>query len=62
MQLVLKCDTKAKITKQKTDKLDLIKIKTCVLQNTPIMKWKDNTQTGKKIHSHHLSDKGFVTK
>lgn len=48
MQLVLKCDTKAKITKQKTDKLDLIKIKTCVLQNTPIGQytdWEKNTFT-----------------
>ena len=42
---------------KKQDKLDIIKIKTCTLQQTPLKKRK-NMQTGRK-YVQRISDKGL---
>ena len=40
--------TEVQETKENIDKLDFITIKTFLLQRTPLRKWKDNSQNGRK--------------
>lgn len=40
---------KAPTTKKKIGKLDIIKLKTSVLQRSPSRRWKDNPQSGKRF-------------
>ena len=49
--------------KEKTDNLDLIKIKNCALQNTLLREWKDKLKTGEKnLCKTHRYNKRLISK
>lgn len=53
---------KAQVTKERSSKLDSIKMKKFVLSKTLSRKWKGNAQNGRKLFVNHMFDKDIVSK